>query len=88
VRDYGIDIASGNVSAPQRKADKTPAAATPWTPRTRLELTADLVRVVELAAVVAALAALVAAHGQEHYLQANPGDRAAPNRLACRACPV
>jgi hypothetical protein len=67
------------IGAPQLAAAETP----PATPNE-----ADLVRVAELRALVAALAALVAAHGQEHCLQANPGDRAAPNRLAFRACPV
>jgi len=47
-----------------------------------------LIRVAELRALVAARAALMAAHGQEHYLQADLNDRPAPNRLTCRACPV
>src|SRR6266851_6525604 len=36
---YGGDIASGNVSTPQRKADKTPAAVTAETPQLGLEIT-------------------------------------------------
>jgi hypothetical protein len=47
-----------------------------------------LVGVAELRALVAALAALVAAHPREHCLEANLSDRAVPNRLTCRACPV
>src|SRR5258706_8382686 len=39
---YGGDIASGNVSTPQRKADKTPAAVTAETPKLGLEITAAL----------------------------------------------